>query len=121
MFDLSSRRLTGELIRRHNQARASERVSISVTRATVTTPLRVYKSGSVNLSAAVEWPAGNLAPTCSIPLWATRSIGPLNEVFAIYEQPDIVDTDQAIPFTGAALTDAKIIRAVRPPIGSIVA
>lgn len=70
---------------------------------------------SRRLRSGLIRPAGTLPPTCAIPLWATRSVGPLNEVSATYRQPDIVDAGQAIPFTEAALIDAKIIQAVRVP------
>ncbi|MDN7742391.1 IS3 family transposase [Burkholderia cenocepacia] len=70
--------------------------------------------GFVYLTAVVDWASRKiLAHRVAITLEATHAVEVLEEAFARYGLPDIVNTDQGSQFTAGAFTDAVLGRQVR--------
>ena len=70
--------------------------------------------GFVYLTAVVDWASRKiLAHRVAITLEATHAIEVLEEAFARYGLPDIVNTDQGSQFTAGAFTEAVLGRDVR--------
>jgi putative transposase len=70
--------------------------------------------GFVYLTAVVDWASRKvLAHRVAITLEAIHAVEALEEAFARYGVPDIVNTDQGSQFTAAAFTDAVLERGVR--------
>ena len=68
----------------------------------------------VYLTAVVDWASRKvLAHRVPITLEAIHAVEALEEAFARYGLPDIVNTDQGSQFTAAAFTDAVLERGVR--------
>ncbi|WP_373422256.1 IS3 family transposase [Burkholderia gladioli] len=70
--------------------------------------------GFVYLTAVVDWASRKiLAHRIAITLEATHAVEVLEEAFARYGLPDIVNTDQGSQFTAGAFTEAVLGRGVR--------
>jgi putative transposase len=70
--------------------------------------------GFVYLTAVVDWASRKiLAYRVVITLEASHAVEALEEAFARYGLPDIVNTDQGSRFTASAFTDAVLGRQVR--------
>ncbi|WP_414858479.1 IS3 family transposase [Paraburkholderia tropica] len=70
--------------------------------------------GFVYLTAVVDWASRKiLAHRVAITLEATHAVEALEEAFARYGLPDIVNTDQGSQFTAATFTEAVLSRGVR--------
>ncbi|MGR8023603.1 IS3 family transposase [Burkholderia cenocepacia] len=70
--------------------------------------------GFVYLTAVVDWASRKiLAHRVAITLEATHAVEALEEAFARYGLPDIVNTDQGSQFTASAFTEAVLGRGVR--------
>ncbi|WP_442855047.1 IS3 family transposase [Burkholderia sp. ABCPW 14] len=70
--------------------------------------------GFVYLTAVVDWASRKiLAHRVAITLEASHAVEALEEAFARYGLPDIVNTDQGSQFTACAFTDAVLGRQVR--------
>ncbi|PNE76100.1 IS3 family transposase [Burkholderia thailandensis] len=70
--------------------------------------------GFVYLTAVVDWASRKiLAHRVAITLEATHAVEALEEAFARYGLPDIVNTDQGSQFTAGAFTEAVLGRGVR--------
>ncbi|WP_420481984.1 IS3 family transposase [Burkholderia thailandensis] len=70
--------------------------------------------GFVYLTAVVDWASRKiLAHRVAITLEASHAVEALEEAFARYGLPDIVNTDQGSQFTAGAFTDAVLGRQVR--------
>ncbi|MBR8317283.1 IS3 family transposase [Burkholderia dolosa] len=70
--------------------------------------------GFVYLTAVVDWASRKiLAHRVAITLQATHAVEALEEAFARYGLPDIVNTDQGSQFTAGAFTEAVLGRGVR--------
>ncbi|WP_186109756.1 IS3 family transposase [Burkholderia gladioli] len=70
--------------------------------------------GFVYLTAVVDWASRKiLAHRVAIPLEAAHAVEALEEAFARYGLPDIVNPDQGSQFTAGAFTDAVLGRQVR--------
>ncbi len=70
--------------------------------------------GFVYLTAVVDWASRRiLAHRVAITLEATHAVEALEEAFARYGLPDIVNTDQGSQFTAGAFTEAVLSRGVR--------
>ncbi|MBJ9963493.1 transposase family protein [Burkholderia seminalis] len=66
------------------------------------------------LTAVVDWASRRiLAHRVAITLEATHAVEALEEAFARYGLPDIVNTDQGSQFTAGAFTEAVLSRGVR--------
>lgn len=69
--------------------------------------------GFVYLTAVVDWASRKiLAHRVAITLEASHAVEALEEAFARYGLPDIVNTDQGSQFTAGAFTDAVLGRQV---------
>ncbi|WP_415872951.1 IS3 family transposase [Burkholderia ubonensis] len=94
--------LRGMKIDRANQVFALDTTYISMAR------------GFVYLTAVVDWASRKiLAHRVAITLEASHAVEALEEAFARYGLPDIVNTDQGSQFTAGAFTDAVLGRQVR--------
>ena len=94
--------LRGMKIERANQVFALDTTYIPMAR------------GFVYLTAVVDWASRKvLAHRVAITLEAIHAVEALEEAFARYGLPDIVNTDQGSQFTAAAFTDAVLERGVR--------
>lgn len=94
--------LRGMKIERANQVFALDTTYIPMAR------------GFVYLTAVVDWASREiLAHRVAITLEATHAVEALEEAFARYGLPDIVNTDQGSQFTAGGLTDAVLSRQVR--------
>ncbi|WWE77978.1 DDE-type integrase/transposase/recombinase [Burkholderia gladioli] len=70
--------------------------------------------GFVYLTAVVDWASRKiLAHRVAITLEAAHAVEALEEAFARYGLPDIVNPDQGSQFTAGAFTDAGLGRQVR--------
>ncbi|MGY6164001.1 IS3 family transposase [Paraburkholderia strydomiana] len=70
--------------------------------------------GFVYLTAVVDWASRKiLAHRVAITLEATHAVEALEEAFARYGLPDIVNTDQGSQFTAGTFTEAVLSRGVR--------
>lgn len=70
--------------------------------------------GFVYLTAVVDWATRKiLAHRVAITLEAMHAVEALEEAFARYGQPDIVNTDQGSQFTAAVFTEAVLDRSIR--------
>ena len=70
--------------------------------------------GFVYLTAAVDWASRKvLAHRVAITLEAVRAVEALEEAFARYRLPEIVNTDQGSQFTAGAFTEVVLGRGVR--------
>ncbi|MGK8198476.1 IS3 family transposase [Burkholderia cepacia] len=70
--------------------------------------------GFVYLTAVVDWASRKiLAHRVAITLEASHAVEALEEAFARYGLPDIVNTDQGSQFTAGAFTEAVLGRGVR--------
>jgi len=70
--------------------------------------------GFVYLTAVVDWASRKvLAHRVAITLEALHAVEALEEAFARYGQPDIVNTDQGSQFTATAFTEAVFGRDIR--------
>lgn len=70
--------------------------------------------GFVYLTAVVDWASRKvLAHRVAITLEAIHAVEVLEEAFAKYGQPEIVNTDQGSQFTATAFTDAVLDRGVK--------
>jgi putative transposase len=70
--------------------------------------------GFVYLTAVVDWASRKvLAHRVAITMEALHAVEALEEAFAKYGQPEIVNTDQGSQFTAAAFTDAVLSRDVK--------
>lgn len=70
--------------------------------------------GFVYLTAVVDWASRKvLAHRVAITLEALHAVEALEEAFARYGQPDIVNTDQGSQFTATAFTEAVLARGIR--------
>jgi putative transposase len=68
----------------------------------------------VYLTAVVDWASRKvLAHRVAITMEALHAVEALEEAFARYGQPEIVNTDQGSQFTAAAFTDAVLSRGVK--------
>ncbi|AWV03044.1 IS3 family transposase [Burkholderia sp. JP2-270] len=94
--------LRGMKIERANQVFALDTTYIPMAR------------GFVYLTAVVDWASRKiLAHRVAITLEATHAVEALEEAFARYGLPDIVNTDQGSQFTAGAFTEAVLGRGVR--------
>jgi putative transposase len=94
--------LRGMKIERANQVFALDTTYIPMAR------------GFVYLTAVVDWASRKvLAHRVAITLEAIHAVEALEEAFARYGLPDIVNTDQGSQFTAAAFTDAVLERGVQ--------
>ncbi|WP_415867891.1 IS3 family transposase [Burkholderia ubonensis] len=94
--------LRGMKIDRANQVFALDTTYIPIAR------------GFVYLTAVVDWASRKiLAHRVAITLEASHAVEALEEAFARYGLPDIVNTDQGSQFTAGAFTDAVLGRQVR--------
>ncbi|WP_429555246.1 IS3 family transposase [Paraburkholderia sp. MM5477-R1] len=70
--------------------------------------------GFVYLTAVVDWASRKvLAHRVAITMEAMHAVEALEEAFAKYGQPEIVNTDQGSQFTATAFTDAVLGRGIR--------
>jgi putative transposase len=70
--------------------------------------------GFVYLTAVVDWVSRKvLAHRVAITMEAMHAVEALEEAFAKYGQPEIVNTDQGSQFTATAFTDAVLGRGIR--------
>ncbi|OMZ60541.1 transposase [Burkholderia pseudomallei] len=70
--------------------------------------------GFVYLTAVVDWSSRKvLAHRVAITLEAVHAVEALEEAFARYGRPDIVNTDQGSQFTANAFTEAVLSRGIR--------
>ncbi|MGF6979729.1 putative transposase [Paraburkholderia sp. JPY465] len=70
--------------------------------------------GFVYLTAVVDWASRKvLAHRVAITLEAIHAVEALEEAFAKYGQPEIVNTDQGSQFTATAFTDAVLDRGIK--------
>ncbi|MBB5429819.1 putative transposase [Paraburkholderia sp. JPY158] len=70
--------------------------------------------GFVYLTAVVDWASRKvLAHRVAITLEAIHAVEALEEAFAKYGQPEIVNTDQGSQFTATAFTDAVLGRGIK--------
>jgi len=70
--------------------------------------------GFVYLSAVVDWASRKvLAHRVAITMEAIHAVEALQEAFAKYGQPEIVNTDQGSQFTATDFTDAVLSRGIR--------
>lgn len=70
--------------------------------------------GFVYLTAVVDWASRKiLAHRAAITLEAMHAVEAIEEAFARYGQPDIVNTDQGSQFTAAVFTEAVLDRSIR--------
>ncbi|MBC8642040.1 transposase family protein [Caballeronia sp. EK] len=75
------------------------------------TSYRPMAQGFVYLTAVVDWASRKvLAHRVAITLEAIHALEVLEEGFAKYGQPEIVNTDQGSQFTATAFTDAVLDR-----------
>ncbi|KGX17127.1 integrase core domain protein [Burkholderia pseudomallei] len=94
--------LRGMKIDRANQAWALDTTYIPMAR------------GFVYLTAVVDWSSRKvLAHRVAITLEAVHAVEALEEAFARYGRPDIVNTDQGSQFTANAFTEAVLSRGIR--------
>nr|WP_186179927.1 IS3 family transposase [Burkholderia gladioli] len=94
--------LRGMKIDRANQAWALDTTYIPMAR------------GFVHLTAVVDWPSRKVLPQrVAIMLEAVHAVEALEEAFACYGQPDIVNTDQGSQFTANTFTQAVWGRGIR--------
>ncbi|WP_372454370.1 IS3 family transposase [Burkholderia catarinensis] len=94
--------LRGMKIQRANQVFALDTTYIPMAR------------GFVYLTAVVDWASRKiLAHRVAITLEASHAVEALEEAFARYGLPDIVNTDQGSQFTAGAFTEAVLGRGVR--------
>jgi putative transposase len=94
--------LRGVKIERANQAWALDTTYIPMAR------------GFVYLTAVVDWASRKvLAHRVAITLEAMHAVEALEEAFARYGQPGIVNTDQGSQFTANAFTEAVLGRGIR--------
>lgn len=94
--------LRGMTINRANQVWALDTTYIPMAR------------GFVYLTAVVDWASRKiLAHRVAITLEAAHAVEALEEAFARYGLPDIVNTDQGSQFTAGAFTEAVLGRCVR--------
>ncbi|WP_411376550.1 IS3 family transposase [Burkholderia pseudomallei] len=94
--------LRGMKIDRANQAWALDTTYIPMAR------------GFVYLTAVVDWSSRKvLAHRVGITLEAVHAVEALEEAFARYGRPDIVNTDQGSQFTANAFTEAVLSRGIR--------
>ncbi|WP_370582514.1 IS3 family transposase [Burkholderia pseudomallei] len=94
--------LRGMKIDRANQAWALDTTYIPMAR------------GFVYLTAVVDWSSRKvLAHRVAITLEAVHAVEALEEAFARYGRPDIVNTDQGSQFTANAFTEAVLSRSIR--------
>ncbi|WP_394335868.1 IS3 family transposase [Burkholderia savannae] len=94
--------LRGMKIARANQAWALDTTYIPMAR------------GFVYLTAVVDWSSRKvLSHRVAITLEAVHAVEALEEAFARYGLPDIVNTDQGSQFTAGAFTEAVLGRGVR--------
>ncbi|OWT58242.1 IS3 family transposase [Candidimonas nitroreducens] len=94
--------LRGMRIERANQVWALDTTYIPMAR------------GFVYLTAVVDWASRKiLAQRVAITLEALQAVEALEEAFARYGQPDIVNTDQGSQFTATAFTEAVLDRGIR--------
>ncbi|MFG7215361.1 IS3 family transposase, partial [Burkholderia pseudomallei] len=94
--------LRGMKIARANQAWALDTTYIPMAR------------GFVYLTAVVDWSSRKvLSHRVAITLEAVHAVEALEEAFARYGQPDIVNTDQGSQFTANAFTEAVLGRGIR--------
>ncbi|WP_155638979.1 IS3 family transposase [Burkholderia multivorans] len=70
--------------------------------------------GFVYLTAVVDWASRKvLAHRVAITMEAVHAVETLEEAFAKYGQPEIVNTDQGSQFTATAFTEAVLSRGIR--------
>ena len=70
--------------------------------------------GFVYLTAVVDWASRKvLAHRVAITMEAIHAVEALEEAFAKYGQPEIVNTDQGSQFTATAFTDAVLDRGIK--------
>lgn len=70
--------------------------------------------GFVYLTAVVDWASRKiLAHRVAITLEATRAVEVLEEAFARYGLPDVVNTDQSSQFTAGTFTESVLGRGIR--------
>src|SRR4051812_11597448 len=70
--------------------------------------------GFVYLTAVVDWASRKvLAHRVAITMEAMHAVEALEEAFAKYGQPEIVNTDQGSQFTATDFTDAVLRRGIR--------
>jgi putative transposase len=70
--------------------------------------------GFVYLTAVVDWASRKvLAHRIAITMEAMHAVEALEEAFAKYGQPEIVNTDQGSQFTATAFTEAVLSRGIR--------
>ncbi|WP_415768221.1 IS3 family transposase [Paraburkholderia sp. J69-1] len=94
--------LRGLKIDRANQAWALDTTYIPMAR------------GFVYLTAVVDWASRKiLAHRVAITLEAVHAVDALEEAFARYGHPDIVNTDQGSQFTAGAFTEAVLGRSIQ--------
>jgi putative transposase len=94
--------LRGMTINRANQAWALDTSYIPMAR------------GFVYLTAVVDWASRKvLAHRVAITMEAMHAVEALEEAFAKYGQPEIVNTDQGSQFTATAFTEAVLSRGIR--------
>ncbi|WP_410843012.1 IS3 family transposase [Paraburkholderia sp.] len=94
--------LRGMTINRANQVWALDTTYIPMAR------------GFVYLTAVVDWASRKvLAHRVAITLEAIHAVEALEEAFARYGQPEIVNTDQGSQFTATAFTDAVLDRGIK--------
>ncbi len=94
--------LRGMKIERANQAWALDTTYVPMAR------------GFVYLTAVVDWASHKiLTHRVAITLEAVHAVEVLEEAFARYGHPDIVNTDQGSQFTAGAFTEAVLGRGIR--------
>nr|WP_321867682.1 IS3 family transposase [Paraburkholderia tropica] len=94
--------LRGMKIERANQAWALDTTYVPMAR------------GFVYLTAVVDWASRKiLTHRVAITLEAVHAVEALEEAFARYGHPDIVNTDQGSQFTAGAFTEAVLGRGIR--------
>jgi putative transposase len=94
--------LRGMTIKRANQVWALDTSYIQMAR------------GFVYLTAVVDWTSRKvLAHRVAITLEAIHAVEALEEAFAKYGEPEIVNTDQGSQFTATAFTDAVLDRGIK--------
>jgi putative transposase len=94
--------LRGMKIDRSNQVWALDTTYIPMSR------------GFVYLTAVVDWASRKvLAHRVAITLEAVHAVEALEEAFARYGRPDVVNTDQGSQFTAGAFTEAVLGRGIR--------
>jgi putative transposase len=94
--------LRGMTINRANQVWALDTSDIPMAR------------GFVYLTAVVDWASRKvLAHRVAITMEAMHAVEALEEAFAKYGQPEIVNTDQGSQFTATAFTEAVLSRGIR--------